>query len=425
MPTRNSEPAGRAPVGRLDVRLRARARVALGALEHLVGGLGTALLALFVLFWLVLVALACLVGIGLVLAPTVPRAVRAVADRERARLSRWGPDILGPEPVPTGVRAALADPTVRRELRWLAGHATVGLVIGAVGVSLPLNVVRDGTFPLWWRLVPPEGATPSIGFPVVHDLAGALGVGLLGLVWLVLAVAVGPAMARWQARSGRRLLAPPPDTDLSLRITQLTATRAAALDAHATELRRIERSLHDGTQNRLVAVTVLLGAARRAVARDPAGADAILERAQDAAEQALAELRTVARGILPPVLADRGLAGALAGLAANCGVPCRVTVDVPGRCAASVEATAYFVVAEALTNIARHSGARHATVTVRRRDDRLDVLVGDDGRGGADERRGSGITGIRRRIEAHDGRLTLTSPPGGPTTFQVELPCGS
>ncbi|WP_033443781.1 histidine kinase, partial [Saccharothrix sp. NRRL B-16314] len=135
----------------------------------------------------------------------------------------------------------------------------------------------------------------------------------------------------------RHLLAPPPGTDLSLRITELTVTRAAALDAHAAELRRIERSLHDGTQNRLVAVNVLLGAVRRAVDRDPAAAHAALDRAQDAAEQALSELRAVARSILPPVLADRGLAGALAGLASSCAVPCEMTVDVPGRCAASVE----------------------------------------------------------------------------------------
>ncbi|NDZ69654.1 sensor histidine kinase, partial [Streptomyces sp. SID10362] len=156
---------------------------------------------------------------------------------------------------------------------------------------------------------------------------------------------LGPGMARLQAAPARRLLAAGPDTDLSLRVAELTATRAAALDAHATELRRIERSLHDGAQNRLVSVTVLLGAARRMAARDPAGADELLERAQSAAEQALAELRSVARGILPPVLADRGLAGALSGLAADCGVPCRVEADVPERCAAAVEATAYFVVA--------------------------------------------------------------------------------
>ncbi|MGH3373533.1 MAG: sensor histidine kinase, partial [Actinoallomurus sp.] len=193
----------------------------------------------------------------------------------------------------------------------------------------------------------------------------------------------------------------------------------------ATELRRIERSLHDGTQNRLVAVSVLLGATRRALTREPAAAEAMLERAQDAAEQALAELRTVVRGILPPVLADRGLTGALAGLAADCAVPCRVEVDVPGRCAASVEATTYFVVAEALTNIAKHSGGRHATVTVRRRGDRLSVRVEDDGVGGAEEDEGSGLTGIRRRVDAHDGLLILTSPPGGPTSLLVELPCGS
>ena len=422
MPTHEAEHSAKR-ARRRDVV--ARARTALDALEHLVGGLGTAILALVALFWLVAVALACPVGVGLLLAPTAIRVVRAIADRERARLSRWGPEIIGSEPVPAGLCAAIAYPTIRRELRWSVSHATLGLAIGLIGLVLPLNAVRDGTFPLWWRLVPPDAATSSLGFPTVHDQLGAFGVGLLGVGWIAMLLGLGPGMARLQAWPGRRLLAAPPDTDLSLRITQLTATRAAALDAHATELRRIERSLHDGTQNRLVAVTVLLGAARRALARDPSGAEAILERAQNAAEQALAELRTVARSILPPVLADRGLAGALAGLASTCGVPCRVDVDVPGRCAASVEATAYFVVAEALTNISRHSHARHATVTVRRHGDRLYLHIDDDGRGGADERHGSGITGIRRRIEAHDGRLALTSPPGGPTTFQVELPCGS
>jgi len=238
-------------------------------------------------------------------------------------------------------------------------------------------------------------------------------------------VGLGPGMARLQALPGRRLLSAGPDAYLSLRVAELTATRAAALDAHATELRRIERSLHDGTQNRLVNVTVLLGAARRMAARDPAGADEILERAQSAAEGALAELRSVSRSILPPVLDDRGLEGALNGLAADCPVPCRVDVDTPARCAVSVEATAYFIVAEALTNIAKHSHAQHATVTVHSHDGRLHLDITDDGRGGADEAGGSGLTGMRRRIAAHDGTLTLTSPPGGPTTLEVDLPCGS
>lgn len=233
-----------------------------------------------------------------------------------------------------------------------------------------------------------------------------------------------PGMARLQAWPGRRLLAPGPDADLTLRVEQLTATRAAALDAHVTELRRIERSLHDGTQNRLVAVNVLLGAALQALSRDPAVAREPLERAQTAAEQALAELRGVARGILPPVLTDRSLADALTGLATDCPLPCRIEADIPVRAAAAVEATAYFMVAEALTNIAKHSGARQATVRVRRHRDRLHIQVTDDGHGGADERDGTGLVGIRRRIEAHDGTFALHSPPGGPTTLTASLPCG-
>jgi signal transduction histidine kinase len=420
MPTNEADPPGPVRSG-----LRTRARALLEALEHLVGGLGTGLLALAALLWLVVVAATCLVGVGLYLAPTVPRVLRIVSERERSRLSRWGPEIIGPEPMPAGVRAALADPGVRRELGWVSVHGTFGLFISLIGLSLPINAVQDVTFPLWWPMLSPGDPKPNLVFWTIRDLSGALGVAVLGLGLGVVFVALGPALSRLQAWPGRRLLAPHPDTDLSLRVAQLSATRAAALDAHATELRRIERSLHDGAQNRLVAVTVLLGATRRALARDPADADAMLERAQDAAELALAELRTVVRGILPPVLADRGLAGALAGLASNCGVPCDVDVDVPGRCAASVEATTYFVVAETLTNVAKHSGARHVTVTVRRRGGRLLLQVVDDGHGGADEQHGSGITGIRRRLEAYDGHLTLTSPPGGPTTLQAELPCGS
>jgi signal transduction histidine kinase len=327
--------------------------------------------------------------------------------------------------VPHRLRAALTDRGVRREVAWLVAFAPLGLVLGVLALGMPINAVRDGTFVLWWWLLPPEFQSSSLRWPPVHGWPSAAAVSLVGAAWAVIVIGLGPGMAKLQALPGRRLLTPDPDDDLSMRITQLTRTRAAALDAHATELRRIERSLHDGAQNRLVAVTVLVGAARRALARDPANAAAVLDRAQSAAEQALAELRAVARSILPPVLADRGLAGALSGLAAGCAVPCRIDVDVPGRCAASVEATAYFVVAEALTNIVKHSGARHASVTVRRKVDRLLLCVADDGRGGADAEGGSGLTGIRRRTEALDGRITVTSPPGGPTTIEVDLPCGS
>ncbi|AIJ14859.1 sensor histidine kinase [Streptomyces violaceoruber] len=399
-------------------------RAARAATGQLVGGLGTAFQALGVLVLLAVAAVTAPAGVGLLLAPAALRALHALARRERARLSARGIEIVPPDPPPTRLRLALADPTTRRELGWLVRHATLGFLLGLLGLLLPLCAVRDTTFPLWWRLSPGEATTTSIGIGTAHGWPDALAATLLGVGWTAIVLGLGPGMARLQAAPARRLLVAGPGTDLSLRVAELTATRAAALDAHATELRRIERSLHDGAQNRLVSVTVLLGAARRMAARDPAGADELLERAQSAAEQALAELRQVARGILPPVLADRGLTGALSGLAADCGVPCRVEADVPERCAASVEATAYFVVAEALTNIAKHSGAARASVTARARGGRLRLLVEDDGRGGADEDAGSGLTGIRRRVAALDGTLRLISPPGGPTVLDVDLPCG-
>ncbi|CAM5457011.1 sensor histidine kinase [Streptomyces griseorubiginosus] len=387
------------------------ATTAAAALGQLVSGLGTAALAPFVLLWLAL--------------PKGVRVLHALADMERARLTRWGPEVIAPARPPARLRAALTDPTTRRELRWLLRHLAVGLPLGMLGFVLPLLAVRDTAFPLYWRLAPTDATATSIGIGVAHSWPDALAVCLLGVGWIAIILGLAPALARLQASPGRRLLSAGPDADLSLRVAELTATRAAALDAHAAELRRIERSLHDGTQNRIVTVTVLLGAARRMVARDPAGADELLERAQSAAEQALAELRTVSRSILPPVLADRGLAGALTGLAAESPVPCTLDVEMPRRCAASAEATAYFVVAEALTNIAKHSGASRATVTVRAPGPRLLLRVTDDGRGGADEHGGSGLTGIRRRVAAHDGSLRLTSPAGGPTVVEVELPCGT
>ena len=401
-----------------------RARATLDSLEHLVGGLGTGILALAALVCLGFAALACLVGVGLLLMPVALRVLRVVADRERARLSRWGAEIISPEPVPARLADAVRCRAVQRELGWVAWHAIGGLGLGLFGATLPLYVVMNGTFPFWWYLLPPAEATDTLGLVLVRDTQGALLVSLMGLGWLAVTLTVTPMMARLQAWPGRHLLSPDPGADLSLLVAELTATRAAVLDAHATELRRIERALHDGTQNRIVAVNVLLGAARRALGRDPAEAEAIIDRAQDAAERALAELRAVVRSILPPVLTDRSLADALTALAADSPVACRIDADLPDRCAASVEATAYFVVAEALTNVARHSHARQATVMLRRRGDQLFVEIADDGRGGADEHSGSGLAGIRRRVEAHDGAFALVSPAGGPTTLTVSLPCG-
>lgn len=404
--------------GRSGHSVAPRLRAAVDALEQILAGLATGVLALLVLLVLV-VAVLCLVGVGLLAVPAALRLLRALADRERARLSRPDRPLPAAGPPPTAVRQAAQDPVVRREVGWLALHATFGVAVGLLGLTLPLWVVQDVTFPLWYRLV---DHAPSVIFVRVDGLGGALLVALVGLAFGVAFVLLGPAVARLQGWPGVALLAPL-GGDLSRRVAELVSTRAAALDAHAAELRRIERSLHDGSQNRLVAANVLIGAARRAVVRDPAGADALLEKAQAATEQALSELRGVVRSILPPVL-DRGLAEAVDGLAVGAPVPCLVEIDLRERCAASVEATAYFAVAEAVTNT-RHSGARLVRVDLRTEAGELRRRVTDDGHGGADERLGSGLAGIGRRVEAHDGAFRVDSPVGGPTVLEVRLPCGS
>ncbi|MCA2214246.1 sensor histidine kinase [Jidongwangia harbinensis] len=423
MSTTDARPAGTKTAW--SYRFLHRLRLIIESLEHLVGGLGTAALALIVLLWLLACLITCLIGVGFLLLPGALHGVRYVADRERARLSRAGTEVIGAGPEPDTLRAAVTDPTTRREVGWVSLHAVAGSAMGMIGLALPLRGLQDLFYPVYWQALPAADRNPYPFFATIDDWLGAIGIGLLGVGCLILTAVIAQPMAWLQAWTGRMLLGPPPGTDLMLRVAELTATRAAALDAHAAELRRIERSLHDGTQNRIVAVTVLLGAARRAMTRNPAEAEAALERAQGAAEQALAELRAVVRSILPPVLSNRSLADALSALAAASPVPCRVRTEVPQRCAASVEATAYYVVAEALTNVAKHSGAAHVAVDVRQQDGLLRLEITDDGRGGADEQTGSGLAGIRRRTEAHDGTLSLASPPGGPTTLEVSLPCGS
>lgn len=409
-----------------------RLRAAGSAWLQLALSAGTALLALGTLLLGLGAALLCLVGVGLLLLRPWLRLLRVVAELERRRLRTLGLSMVSPyEPLPRGWRATLTaarqDPSTRRDLTWLALHATWGTALSLFGVQAGLNMIRDLTFPLWASWLPAEEATLLFGLVRVDEAGGgAVSVGL-GLVWAIVFFVVNPHLVGPSASHGARLLPPHPGLDLSARITQLTATRAAALDAHAAELRRLERALHDGAQNRLVGVAMLTGLAQQAIGRDPAIAEAMMERAHTAAEEALAELRAVVRSILPPVLADRGLEGALAALAADCAVPCTVEVDIPVRLPASVEVTAYFVVAEALTNVSRHSGATRASLTARRRGDLLTVVIEDDGRGGAQlsSESGSGLAGIAQRVAAHDGTTQIVSPPGGPTWVEAELPCGS
>lgn len=413
----------------LREKTTATATQAVLATKWLALGAGTAILALVLVIALITVALLCLVGIGLLLLGPTLSAVRWIAQLERRRLAAMGQSVRSPYgPVPTDWHDAWqflhADPGPRRDVAWMGIHATFGLVVGLLPLQFLSNAIQELTTPLWWHVVSPGTATFVGGLVSVTTWTDAWWALVAGLVWATLWLALSPLLLQAQVAPGVRLLAPHPDFDLSERVAVLTATRAAALDAHAVELRRIERALHDGTQNRLVTVAVLTGAARQALARDPATADPLLERAQQSAELALAELRSVVRSILPPVLESEGLPGALSALAAQCAVETHVDTHVSPRCPVALEAVAYFTVAEALTNVTRHSGARRAYVRVQRQGDTLLVEVEDDGTGGAVVRPGSGLAGIQGRVEAHDGTLRVHSPAGGPTLVTAVIPCG-
>ena len=204
----------------------------------------------------------------------------------------------------------------------------------------------------------------------------------------------------------------------------LETSRAGAVDVQESDLRRIERDLHDGAQARLVALGMNLGLAEQRLAGDPETARELVVEARAGVEAALKELRDLARGVHPPVLTDRGLEAAIASLAHASAIPVDITADVPERPPAVVETAAYFVVAEAMANAAKHAGATQIEVRLERRSSILVVEVADNGRGGADAS-GSGITGLRRRVEALDGTLAIASPSGGGTTLRAELPCAS
>ncbi|MGW4525693.1 sensor histidine kinase [Amycolatopsis sp. NPDC004378] len=396
-----------------------RLRKVWSAVRYLVVGAGTSMLSLFALVGLFAVLLLCPFGVGIPSLAPATRLARWPVGIDRRRAARRLGEAI-PEPYRDG--SPLKDPATRRDLAWLAIHAVTGLVVGALAIGLPLGAVQQVVTAVVWPAVP-GGIQGSLGIVVNSWPTAALGV--LSGVAMAAVTLVAPRVARWQARTARRLLAPGPGTVLADRVAELTATRAAALEAHGAELRRIERDLHDGTQARIAAVVLQLGIAGQLYERDPETVRDLLVKAQDTATDALAELRTVVRSIYPPLLSERGLTGAARALAEHCPVPATVTVEYETGRPAAVEAAAYFVVAEVLANVTKHAGASEVDITIGGTASVLCLQIRDDGHGGADESRGSGLAGIRRRAEAFDGTLTLTSPPGGPTVLRVELPCGS
>ncbi|MBA2948069.1 sensor histidine kinase [Streptomyces himalayensis] len=209
---------------------------------------------------------------------------------------------------------------------------------------------------------------------------------------------------------------------LATRVVELESDRGAVVDTAAADLRRIERDLHDGAQARLVNLAMDLGLAKEKLAEDPQAAARMVDEAHGEVKTALQELRDLARGIHPAVLTDRGLDAALSSVASRCTVPVQVDVDLPSRPAPAIEGIAYFTVSELLQNISKHTQATRATVDVWRVENRLLLQVTDNGTGGADVTKGSGLAGLAERLDAVDGILVVDSPPGGPTRVTAELP---
>ncbi|SFJ50040.1 Putative sensor [Streptosporangium canum] len=282
------------------------------------------------------------------------------------------------------------------------------------GLWLFLNPVVAGTFLLLpFAVAGCFLAAPWYPNPVATPAAA---------VAALAAVIAMPWLLRGYGWWNHLLLSPTARSVLAGRVQRLDRVRLEAADSQAAELRRIERDLHDGAQARLVAMGMTLGAVEELMDRDPAAAKALLAKVREASSTALVELRDLVRGIHPPVLAERGLGDAVRALALDSPMKVKVTVDLKTRPDSPVESAAYFSISELLTNAARHGGAERVWIDISRQDRTLRVTVTDDGSGGADPSRGSGLRGIERRLAAFDGVLAISSPPGGPTTATIDLP---
>jgi signal transduction histidine kinase len=255
------------------------------------------------------------------------------------------------------------------------------------------------------------------------DAGGGSQAAMVAVAVLAVPVAAYPLTAWAGARSAlARAILAPREAELDARLVEVTRSRARLVDAFELERRRIERDLHDGAQQRLVALTVALGMARLDLPPGSPAAEQV-NAAHEQAKLALTELRELIRGVHPQVLTDRGLPAAVADAAGRSPVRVDVDVVVPRRLPPGVEVAAFFAVCEALANVAKHSRASRASVRGRLMSDVLVLEVRDDGMGGADPTAGSGLAGLADRIAVVDGRLLLSSPPGGPTLVRVEVPC--
>ncbi|HET6709299.1 sensor histidine kinase [Amycolatopsis sp.] len=418
----------------------------LEALGHQFGILALSLVQLiFSAFQLVV-----FVGAMPLAAPVVLRGRSSITDTLRREAEKWtGVRIPRPYLPPPALPVPRADglyqvgrqlyeepfwPVQHARTRWILRDRATWRDIAGGGLSFLVSLVCSlpalalfgwaitGLSLLWvWR--PFVSATVEWSpLPAVSTHLGALAQTPLVLLAVAVALAPAPWLARQQARFARVWLGPTESSRLAQRVERLKQTRSDVTVTQAAELRRIERDLHDGVQSRLVAMGMKLGAVEALVDTDPEAAKRLTAELRAATSEALTELRALIRGIHPPVLSERGLVDAVRALALDSPLKSQVTGSLPGRVEEPVEACAYFAVSELLGNAAKH-GAKRVTIDVGFADELLTVAVTDDGPGGANVALGSGLRGIERRLGGFDGRLTLTSPIGGPTKATLEIPC--
>jgi signal transduction histidine kinase len=420
-----------APVTASDIRLDARFKmVVVALLLAVVSQLGIAVLVFVVVsaalipLWIGVPAVIVSVALNRRFADAHRVLAGSLLGREVARPYR---PMEADDNLLARFKTASTDPATWRDLTWLMVNAVVAVATGSTIVATLASGLFYLTLPVWWPLLSGLGTLNFLGvFSVSSEAQSFLmipfGAGVLILWWwlaprliwvnaTVTAALLGPTETAWE------------NTKLTTRVAQLSVSRADSVDTHSAELRRIERDLHDGAQARLVALGMSLGMAEETVDDNPEMAKQLLAEARQSTTSALAELRGLVRGILPPVLADRGLEGALQALALANPLPVQVAIDLPGRPPEPVESAVYFSVAEALTNAAKYGAADNAWLRLSYSDGRLIVVVGDDGRGGADVEPGGGLHGMERRLATFDGTVLVTSPLGGPTVVYIELPC--
>lgn len=353
---------------------------------------------------------------------------RFAAQLERLRIKAFFGEIIAAPPprdrsgtIAKQVRAALSDGLAWRELFYLFLLFPVGIAefcIAAVLVTFPFACVATL---FTYRH---SAARMDLGVGTVDALPAAIAVAIAGVALIAPFAAILVAMANGHRALARALLGPNTVQELEDRVDSLTKTRTGAVDAALAERQRIERDLHDGAQQRLVKLAMDLGMARARLDEDPEGAQQLIANAHAETKLALQDLRDLVRGIHPAILTDRGLDAAISAIADRARVPTTVDIALTERLPDAVESTAYFVVLEALANIDKHARATAARLSLTRTGDALLIDVYDNGTGGATITPGGGLAGLRDRVAALDGRLSVSSPAGGPTHLHAEIPCG-